>query len=98
MDTAGRRTNSQGVAQHLFAKALAFGTDKEGARILFTVDNLAVSGAITDEVAARLKKRAGVARERIALCSSHTHSAPVLTGCRAEYFLCGHRSRATGGD
>src|SRR6187551_3728452 len=82
----GRRTNSQGVAQHLFAKALAFGTDREGARILFTVDNLAVSGTVTDEVAARLKKRASVARERIALCSSHTHSAPVLSGVAPNIF------------
>src|SRR6266542_1775554 len=62
----GRRTNSEGVAGHLFAKALAFGTDREGASILFTVDNLAVSGAVTDEVAARLKKRAGIKREQIA--------------------------------
>src|SRR5258705_2235633 len=69
----GRRTNSEGVAQHLFAKAIAFGSDREGPSILFTVDNLAVTGAVTDEVASRLKKRAKIAREQIALCSSHTH-------------------------
>jgi putative membrane-bound dehydrogenase-like protein len=82
----GRRTNSQGVAQHLFAKALAFGSDKQGPSILFTVDNLAVSGAVTDEVAARLKKRAKISREQIALCSSHTHSAPMLTGVAPNIF------------
>jgi putative membrane-bound dehydrogenase-like protein len=82
----GRRTNSEGVAQHLFAKALAFGSDKEGPSILFTVDNLAVSGAITDEVAARLKKRAKISREQIALCSSHTHSAPVLSNVAPNIF------------
>lgn len=75
-----RRTNSEGVAQKIFAKALAFGSDKDGASILFTVDNCGVPGSVTDEVAARLKKRAGIPRERIALCSSHTHSAPMLTG------------------
>jgi putative membrane-bound dehydrogenase-like protein len=81
-----RKTNSQGVAQHLFAKALAFGADRQGASILFTVDNLAVSGAVTDEVAARLKKRAGISREQISLCSSHTHSAPMLTGVAPNIF------------
>src|SRR5215216_2928709 len=82
----GRRTNSEGVAQHLFAKAIAFGSDREGASILFTVDNLAVSGAVTDEVAARLKKRAKISREQIALCSSHTHSAPVLNNVAPNIF------------
>src|SRR4051812_6353413 len=75
----GRRSNAVDVAQHLFAKALALGTDRDGASILFTVDNLAVSGAVTDEVAARLKKRIGIRREQIGLCSSHTHSAPMLS-------------------
>src|SRR5215212_371315 len=64
-----RRTNSEGVAQKIFTKALVFGGDREGVSILFTVDNCGVSGAITDEVAARLKKRSGIPRERIALCS-----------------------------
>jgi neutral ceramidase len=82
----GRRTNSQGVAQHLFAKALAFGSDREGPSILFTVDNIAVTGAVTDEVAARLKKRAKISREQVALCSSHTHSAPMLTGAAPNIF------------
>src|SRR5688572_63725 len=72
-----RRTNAEGVSQRIFAKALAFGTDRQGPSILFTVDNLGVSGAITDEVASRLKKR-GVSREQLAVCSSHTHSAPML--------------------
>ncbi len=81
-----RRTNSTGVAQHLFAKAIAFGTDRQGPSILFTVDNMAVSSAVTDEVAARLKKRAGVDREQVALCSSHTHSAPMLSGVAPNIF------------
>ena len=82
----GRRTNATGVAQHLFAKALVFGTDEQGVSILFTVDNLAVPGAVTDEVAARLQRRAGVRREQIALCSSHTHSAPMLKGAAPNIF------------
>ncbi len=81
-----RRTNHTGVAQPLYAKALALGTDRQGASILFTVDNLAVPGAVTDEVAARLKKRAKIDREQIALCSSHTHAAPMLSGAAPNIF------------
>ncbi len=81
-----RRTNNEGVAQHLFAKALALGTDRQGASILFTVDNLAVPGAVTDEVAARLKKRAKIDRAQIALCSSHTHAAPMISGAAPNIF------------
>jgi hypothetical protein len=81
-----RRTNNEGVAQPLFAKALALGTDREGASVLFTVDNLAVPGAVTDEVAARLKKRAKIDRKQVALCSSHTHAAPMLSGAAPNIF------------
>jgi hypothetical protein len=81
-----RRTNHTGVAQPLYAKALALGTDRQGASIFFTVDNLAVPGAVTDEVAARLKKRAKIDREQIALCSSHTHAAPMLSGAAPNIF------------
>ena len=81
-----RRTNHEGVAQHLFAKALALGTDRQGASILFTVDNLAVPGAVTDEVAARLKRRAMIDRAQVALCSSHTHAAPMLSGAAPNIF------------
>jgi hypothetical protein len=81
-----RRTNNTGVAQPLYAKALAFGTDRQGASILFTVDNLAVPGAVTEEVATRLKKRAKIDRAQIALCSSHTHAAPMLIGAAPNIF------------
>lgn len=81
-----RRSNSVGVAQRIFAKALAFGTDRDGASILLTVDNLGVSGAVTEEVAHRLKKRAKIDREQFAICSSHTHAAPMLTGVAPNIF------------
>lgn len=81
-----RRSNAVGVAQQLFAKALALGTDREGASVLLTVDNLGVPAAVTDEVAARLQQRAGLARAQVALCSSHTHSAPMLSGVAPNIF------------
>src|ERR1043166_3937549 len=74
----GRQKESEGIDQHLFAKALAVGSDKEGATILITVDNAAVPAYVRDEVAARLSKKAGVRNERVAVCCTHTHTAPML--------------------
>src|SRR5262245_29322237 len=67
-----RRAESGGVAQPIWAKALAIGAD---AVLILTVDNLGVPEELTAEVAKRVK----LPRERVALCSSHTHSAPMLT-------------------
>jgi putative membrane-bound dehydrogenase-like protein len=77
---AVRKTESEGVAQHLWAKALAIGTDKDGPAILITVDNTGVPASIRNQLATRLQSRAGTDPARLALCSSHSHSAPCLAG------------------
>jgi putative membrane-bound dehydrogenase-like protein len=71
-----RRTESEGVAQQIWAKALAIGNDEPA--VLISVDNLGVTANIVEVVAARLKK-VGVKRERLAVTSTHTHTAPMLT-------------------
>jgi hypothetical protein len=81
-----RGTPSRGIEQRLWAKALAIGSDEQGAAVLVSVDNLGVSGAIVDEVAARVKQQAGLGRDRLAVGSSHTHSAPCLTGVAPNIF------------
>src|SRR5882672_1210266 len=53
---AVRKTESEGVAQRLWAKALAIGSDREAAAILITVDNCGVPLGVREEVAARLKQ------------------------------------------
>jgi len=73
-----RKSECQSVAQPLWAKALALGSDSEGPALLITVDNCGVPGAIRDELLRRLGRR--VKPERLAVCSSHTHSAPCLAG------------------
>ena len=80
-----RSSESQGVAQPIGAKAVAIGADDQGAVVLVTVDNVGVPEAITAELATRLA-RAGLARERLAVGSSHTHSAPCLTGAIPNIF------------
>jgi hypothetical protein len=76
-----RQAESDGVTHPLWAKALAFGGDGgNGPAVLITVDNLGISDAITSEVASRLLDTAGLPRDRLAICASHTHSAPALAG------------------
>ncbi|NQU19906.1 MAG: neutral/alkaline non-lysosomal ceramidase N-terminal domain-containing protein [Candidatus Nealsonbacteria bacterium] len=74
-----RKTESTGVAGRLWVKALAIGTDEQGPAILVTVDNCVITAELTEEVAGRLAKKAGVPRERFVLCASHTHAGPCLT-------------------
>ena len=83
---AVRKTESEGVEQRLWAKALAIGSDADGPALLITVDNCGVSALIIDEVADRLKKKAGVSRERLAICSSHTHCGPCARGFAPNIF------------
>ncbi|MEQ2009544.1 MAG: neutral/alkaline non-lysosomal ceramidase N-terminal domain-containing protein [Limisphaerales bacterium] len=83
---ASRKTESEGVAQRLHAKALAFGTDAEGPAVLVTVDNLGVSDAIRTELLRRLRDTR-LTHDRLAICSSHTHSAPMIAGVAPNIFM-----------
>ena len=84
---AVRKQESEGVAQRLWAKALALGSDKEGPAILITVDNCGVPASVRDEVVRRLKGKRGIKPDRIAICSTHTHSAPWLKGYLPNLFV-----------
>jgi neutral ceramidase len=81
-----RREPSQGVAQHLFAKALVFGSDEEGPAVLVTVDNCGVPASMRAEVLKRLGAKTKVRDERFAIASSHTHCAPMLVGVLPNLF------------
>jgi hypothetical protein len=74
---AVRKTESTNAVQKLWAKALAIGSDREGPALLITVDNCGVPKHVRDEVVARLQKK-GIDPSRVAICSSHTHTAPCL--------------------
>jgi hypothetical protein len=82
----GRRLPNTGVSQHIFAKALAIGSDEEGPAVLVTVDNCGVPAAMRDEVLKRLATKTKVRDERFAICSSHTHCAPMLIGILPNIF------------
>jgi putative membrane-bound dehydrogenase-like protein len=78
-----RRTESEGVTQRIWAKALALGDDSPA--VLITVDNLGVPARIVQELARRLGKK-GVRRDRLAVTATHTHTAPMLTGVAPTLF------------
>ena len=80
-----RKAECDGVIQHIFAKALAIGTDKEHPAVLISVDNCILPAAVRAEILERLAKR-GVRNEKFAICVSHTHSAPKLKGAADNIF------------
>jgi len=73
-----RGTESEGIDQRIFAQALAIGTDREGPALVLAVDNVAVPAYMREDLAARLAKKTRVRNERVTLCSTHTHTAPML--------------------
>ncbi len=75
-----RRTESEGVTQRIWVKALAIGTDEDGPCVVFAVDNLFVPLWMTEELARRLAGKAGIQRDRLAVTATHAHTAPVLKG------------------
>lgn len=68
----------EGVHHRLWAKALAFGNEKEGYSILITVDLLGIPGRITEKVRAELAETIGLHPENLAIAASHTHSGPQI--------------------
>lgn len=82
----GRRLPNTGVSQRIFAKALAIGSDEEGPAVLVTVDNCGVPASMRAEVLRRLATESKVIDARFAICSSHTHCAPMLIGVLSNLF------------
>lgn len=81
-----RRDVHKGVVQRIYAKALAIGADADGPAVLVTVDNCGVPAAMREEVSRRLVAKTKVRDERFAICSSHTHCAPMLVGVLPNLF------------
>ncbi len=80
-----RNGESEGVLQHVYAKALAIGSDKEGPAILISLDNCILPGYLRGELLNRLAKKK-ITSDKFAIAVSHTHSAPKLTGAADNIF------------
>jgi hypothetical protein len=73
-----RRTESEGVTQRIWAKALAFGHEKDGPAVLVTVENKGLSLEICREVANAVAAKSGMNPARFTVTSTHTHTGPML--------------------
>jgi neutral ceramidase len=75
---ANRVKPSEGVAGDLWAKALAV-EDRKGARVVFvSADVLIMPREIAEDVAAQVKKKYGIERDKLVLSVTHTHAAPEV--------------------
>ena len=81
-----RRTESDGIIQRIWAKALAIGSDADGPVILVAVENCGLPDELTEEVSHRIREKTGISRANFVACFSHTHSAPCLTNAAAFLF------------
>ncbi len=75
---AARTHPSEGVAQDLWAKALALRDGKGQQVVLVTTDLVGLPRAISDEVAARVAAQFRVERAQLVLNASHTHCGPAV--------------------
>ena len=76
----GNRLNeSVGVRTPIHARAMAIRAAAGGEPVvLVTVDSLCIPAYIRDEVAQRLKAKKQLPNERFAICSTHSHTAPMV--------------------
>lgn len=87
----GRTKESEGVRQAIHAKALVVAADTPNSTgqntiIVITVDTLGIPDDLHERVAAGIAKSTGVPRKAIAICASHTHSAPMIVNCANTLF------------
>jgi hypothetical protein len=84
---AVRTTESEGVAQRLWAKGLAIAAGPGAAPlVLVTLDNCGIPASMRAEVLRRLQRR-GVTNERFAIAFSHTHTGPSVSGVLDNIFM-----------
>ena len=81
-----RRAESVGVTQPIWAKAVAIGSDEQKPVVLITVDSLGIRLPMVEEVARRLKDKAGVERERLVVTFTHSHTTPKVNGASDTIF------------
>lgn len=80
-----RREESAGIAQHIFARALAIGPppgqgQSAAPLVLIALDSLGIRQPMVDEVAAQLKKSHNLPAANIAVTFTHSHCTPKVNG------------------
>ncbi len=75
---AARTKPSEGVQTDLYLKALALDDGGGKPAVLVTSDLIGFRKEVADAIAERCRQQYGLARDRLALNSSHTHSGPII--------------------
>ncbi len=73
-----RKTESTGVLQPLYAKAIAFGSNPRELSVLVTADLIGIQWYMTQQVANNIAHKTGMDPARFVICASHTHSGPEI--------------------
>ncbi|MFP6882829.1 MAG: neutral/alkaline non-lysosomal ceramidase N-terminal domain-containing protein [Roseibacillus sp.] len=73
-----RARPAEGKVTDLWAKALVLDDGKGNRGVVVTLDLVGIDREVSGKVCARLKKEFGLERHQISLCTSHTHSGPVV--------------------
>jgi hypothetical protein len=75
---AGRNHPAEGKLTELWAKALVL-QDGEGRRgVLITADLIGIDRGLSESICRQLKERFGLQRQQVVICTSHTHTGPVV--------------------
>ncbi len=83
---AGRTKPSEGVDQHIFAKALALQDPAGAVTLIITADTIGTPRWFNDALAERIEKELKVPRERFLFACSHSHTTPVVHGCLKDMY------------
>lgn len=75
-----RQIEATEVAQKLYARALAIGTDDEGPTVVACVDLLGITAELRDQILRRVQATHPLEDRQFVLGSTHTHTGPVVTG------------------
>lgn len=78
---ASRELPASGVAQPLWAKALAMEDAAQNRIVIITVDLLGLSHEIITDVTRRVQSKHAIRNDQLLFNSSHTHTGPVIWPC-----------------
>src|SRR4051812_43382918 len=84
---AARTHASTGVRLHLWARALAIADGSGPPVVIVSTDLVGLPPEVAAQVADRSRARFGIARARLLLNSSHTHTGPIVWPGLASMFV-----------
>jgi len=84
----GRDQPFEGVAQPIWARAMAIGRDAApGPAVVVSVDTCALPMKLVENAAKRIENKTGLPRRRLTITCTHTHASPAVEGTLAPMLL-----------